>query len=397
MIFRALAASLALALSSSPGIAQGSATLWRVSDDGELFQALQSSVSGDTILLADGGYNPSVTISGKSLTLIGNGPATRLLNGFSVSDLSESQRVAFVNLELLSPFYGADRRLTNNAGQVLFSGVRTEGGPKVLGPTTPGQFIITDSSDVVFERSAIEGTAALDSVFGSTLSPAEGMRVIDSTVWLYDSTVDGGGTSTLLIPGQDALQTSGDVHLRIVRSTLRGSDANLGSWGDGGNGIEVLDGNLSLRSQDTTLLGGSAGAANPPGAPGVGLNDNGLPASELPFLAPIARLELPFSVNTGATLSVELESEPNRVALAGFGFASSPSSALPLPVHLGLPLQLLVLGTTTGRGTLQTSFTLASFTPGVDVASVLVQAYTVDPVSTSASTSNPAALVILRP
>lgn len=283
-----------------------------------LQDAIDAAASGDTLLIEPGSYGPSVgliVIDGKSLTLVGDGLPTPVLDGLTVTNLQVDQTVRCRGLTIGPPSsLGAGILVFDSAGQVWVEDCTVVGhdGFKLVGPLTfpglPG--LSTSGSALVVVRSVLIG--------GNGPEPATdggvGLRAFDSDVALYECVVSGGDGGAGK-NGGDALSV-GDTELVLVDCTLvggRGGDgcasAEPGQC-QGGDGL-VLDGGVTAYHMDTSISAGSGGTLLG-GGPGL--------AGEPQIVTPDDAVE----TWSGAGRSLEVGSPVREEQLAILRYAGEP-------------------------------------------------------------------------
>ncbi|MFG0317255.1 MAG: hypothetical protein ACF8XB_08285 [Planctomycetota bacterium JB042] len=246
---------------------------------------------GDIVLLRPGSYSHA-HILGKGITLIGDpGPSGQrpVVKSLSVRDLPAGKSVTVRGVDGHdNPGNGtiglvASLWIQNCAGPVFVEDFRTEQVASVYSKPTP---IWVNASDrVVLTRVDVRGPGATPTQgIGGQADPAPGVRVVDSTVAMYDCRAEGG-------PGSDALggpfatypAFDGAPGVDFVSGTLVTNGGEF-RGGDGGDGL--LDAGQCLPSSsggaglvlggawtrlDTAAIGG-AGGTDSGGCPQVGVD-----------------------------------------------------------------------------------------------------------------------------
>lgn len=372
MLTRCLSCLLILA---SLAAAQGST--WVVSNQscsGVDFHVLQDAIDfaadGDTIVVRQdfGAMHTDVTISAKSLTLVGlddPGLGTVLNVASEVRDLGPDQRVVLQGLHFVS---GLEVR--DCAGSVWL------------------QDCTFEASGTAQERSALDviGCSGTVTAVGCTAEGADGLstsdasaaaRVVDGSLFLYDAVLQGGeGWSTAGTPshGAPGAIVGEDGFILLSGCSVRGGDAGLDTSApcapaQGGTALvmdHVQTAAWTFGSAFAPGVGVSNGAC-PSGATGLAVG--GVGAFHLQDLGGPARgFDTQASAFEGESITLEFTPAPGDqtflllsfdaapVQLPGFAGALLPSAgvgsalfalgALGVPTSLpvGLPTDLIGLG-----------------------------------------------------
>jgi len=345
--------------------------------------ALSAAASGDTLLvrggvyeLLDGGY-PEQSIDGRSLSIQAWNPLNvKLHGGLVIRNLGVNQSVHLSGLMLFGALSGLGMPLeiTNSAGRTWIDGC-------VISQTglhsNPG-LVVGGGSTVIVVRSQIYGTNASYST-----TPADPGLLVSggSSVFAYDSTFTGArGVPLCSDPyylfcsnAQDSgpgIRTSSGDDLFLSGCTAQGGTTSRGPCGAPGVGLES---NGVTRVLDSILRGGGACGAYPAAAD---------------YTGPIEFLD-------GAGLSMVVNSPTRENEQTLFSFRGPPgvtvyvryslaSGALYRPGQtgvdlLGQPRVVEFQGETDASGILRVSKHLGFLPPGDEILRLFAQSYYIDP------------------
>lgn len=419
----AVLASLALSVAAHAGVVVVNPT---TSDALQL--AIDSALEGDTVLVHPGAYG-AVHIAGKGLTVVANAPGTVQVESLTISGLSASQTCAVTSVRVTGYALpeAAAVRVLQCAGPVRLVDVNATM-PTMTTVTTivPSGMHVSASDDVVLARCIAQGGVPF---FGQLQPPPSGvgLRLIDSRVAVWDSTVNGGnGRDAIWIQppavaypssaGAVGILGSGTTTLYASGSTIRGGRGGNGVVGlcsggsptAGSNGANAIVTVLPANLRECTItagIGGSGGscawcppAPQPP--PGCGAA-SGITAT--PTSGPIVQVP-----GDGAALATSgLVREGNALSLSIGGTAGdfatlviSPRTRhelfLPLggTLHYGTGTRRLALGQIPGTGVLDATLPVGSLAAGVDALQRHLQVLT-RPAGGASSVGSPAVLTIL--
>lgn len=423
----AVLASLALSVAAHAGVVVVNPT---TSDALQL--AIDSALEGDTVLVHPGAYG-AVNIAGKGLTVVANAPATVLVESLTISGLSADQSCAVTSVRVTGYALpeGAGVRVLQCAGPVRLIDVDATM-PVATAPssTVPMGMYVNGCADVVLARCVAQGGTPFLGQFSPPPS-AVGLRVIDSRVALWSSTIGGGnGRSgvwfqppTVAFPamaGAIGLQSSGASQLFASRSTIRGGNGGFGysglcvggvpaSPGSGASGaVGLVTGSASTHLRDCTITAGSGGGGGgcawcpplPQPPPGCSGGSGGTPAAiagavvQLPGSGP--RLTTSGLVREGNPLSLSVSGTPGDVVSLVISPRTRHELFLPLggTLHYGTGTRRLALGQIPGTGVLDATLPVGSLAAGVDALQRHLQVLT-RPVGGASSLGSPAVLTIL--
>jgi hypothetical protein len=312
----------------------------------DLQAAIDAAAPGDTLLVKPGSYAGFALA--KSLSITAETDLSAGVDGFVVSGLAASDRVVLRGLVVGPGPASLRSSASDNAGWIGLEDC-------VFAPTPPlahASLELTANAAVSLVRCTVAG------------DKAEGLRAVDTGLYLYDCAIDGGLQGA---DGAAGIALSGGF-LFVEGGSIRGADGldgvgALGSCvtpgGDGGDGIEVIAGSPTVVLQAALVAGGVAGAPGtgcPPTADGVGVDDplGGSPT----LLGGVAHaLDVTTPVRMGMLATNVLAGAPGELAV--LAIALSPDATY-FPAWLGaLSVASPILVQPLGIVPLSGSFTLA--------------------------------------
>ena len=291
--------------------AQGN--VWVVDDDGgpgvdfmQIQTAVDAAASGDRIVVRAGQYAPfkieykalHVLGEGSSLVTVDPGPLSEKQVGLTISGAPASGEVVVSGMTvhahgsgpwLLEPFKPIEFvpviYIHNSLGRVFLNDVQVPASDYWVSEALS----LFNAKLVVVTDSLLRGEEASYSLFSpgtvTKAGPAFGLGAVLSTLWVANSSIEGGWGAVM----PDCAAFSGQTAISLALSTLYLADS-LVSGGNGGtsgpcpsgiplagNGAPAVDSKLStMKLVSGTLSGGSGGGASPcqGGAGAVGLNLN---------------------------------------------------------------------------------------------------------------------------
>jgi hypothetical protein len=307
--------------------------------------AIAAAAEGDTLLVQSNTFDASISIDGKSVTIVGDVsgalPTLNTIQGVTVANLAPGQQVVLRNLSLRAepPFGAPALQLKDDQGGVWIEGCLVEGAEgsssgiqPCFADETPGGPAARVQSCAAVTISGCtllggEGSAAYSSepfhVFGWATDGGAGLRVESSMVAVFESSITGGGG---------------------------GAGHTCAEVADGGLGVGAADASLLLSG--CTVTGGVPGAGPPAGAPGDGVHGDVTSSFELldtsvasapggvdfaiapgtlttyAGLAPLFSVTSPVRESQGGTLTLQ----GAQGDLVGF-FWSFTEGLLPMPGH----------------------------------------------------------------
>lgn len=270
MALGSMVACAALALGSS-ALAGGGVLV--VDDDGgpgvdftELQPAIDAAAEGDVLLVRDGDYG-GFTVQAKSLQIVADTGMPRV-GSIAVRDLQPGQAVLLRGFRSAPVLAAAALELTNDLGPVWIEDcdLGQTASPPSIPVALPGPGLrAAGCSGVALVRCQVRGGHAADT------AGLPGLTVESSSVWLYDTRVDGADAfhegAQNGPPGTGVLVESG--FLWASGSHLEGGAGHPGGGGfpaasctefpagPGGTGLYLVAGKVRLL--DTDVLGGRGG------------------------------------------------------------------------------------------------------------------------------------------
>src|SRR5262245_44086787 len=156
--------------------------------------AIDAASDGDLLLVASGTY-ASATIDGKSLAIVAMPSlGSKKTGGLTIKNLAAGQRVLLVGLQA-SNASGPGLTLTNDSGFVRIHGCTITGGKTPTWPpdvaTFPGVGIV-NCPQVVFASCTVKGGEVGWWSGEQPVAGAPGIRSVDSSIALFDTTSEGG-------------------------------------------------------------------------------------------------------------------------------------------------------------------------------------------------------------
>lgn len=349
-------------------------------------QAIAAANPGDTVFVRTGFYQHTAPIEiDKSLTLLGEGsfasayvalPAGSDSLALYVHDIDASEEVRVVGMQFsvssgAPGAFGAGSGgpvmlVEDCAGPVSIAGV--QGFTSGVVTTSSASLTVRNSAQVVVDKVRVQVLMATD------VTPIAALRAENSTVWVNDSILLGGGgisvSATTALDGGAGIHAIGSV-LRVSRSDVRGGpggqatgfggfapasvgghaiDASAsqvevvggpggsvqggtgglgfpGGIGVGGSGVFVAPTSSVLISQDALVQGGYSGDF---GSQSLDVGGTGSQAlSTLRF----ASLAVTFPViATGGTQGFSVAGEPGSFAVLGYSVKQAPAVLSPTGV-----------------------------------------------------------------
>lgn len=363
----------ALLLSLSNPVAAGVVTVGPPGS-GAAFEDIQSAIDaslpGDTIRVAEGSYAPFDL--DKGLTIVGAGPTATIVEvapgvsdaitahihdvpaGFAAIVMSVGLRGA-PTLCFLDPC-AATVVVRDCEASVVLHDVDVED----VDPEENSELILERNGRVVLSRLDVTGIDDLAPAGSSYFRPA--IQVDQTSLTIVESRILGGRASSG--PGQDAIEVEGST-LEVVRSEVRGGRGGtiltLQSVGQpGGAGIVARSSTVVLDGGPGSVIGGGDGGLYfgfLPGGPGAGASAvEALSGASVrwtsvdlvfePGATPNGPTAPPVFVGSGASSTVF--HAPS--ASLGFGAGSAPLGGTALLDARGEPLDLLLLFLTVSVG-----------------------------------------------
>lgn len=290
--------------------------------------AVDASLDGQTLLVANGSYGGDVVIDGKGLRVLAVQTGGAQINGtVEVRNLASGQTVVLSGLTAVgASAFGASKpglKLSNDAGHVRLQSCTFTGGVGASGSPTGGLgghgADASACAHVVFADCTLTGGEGFEDLNCECKSGrgGDGVHLVDSSLAFYDCTVhggEGGGNFAQAGDGGDGAWVDNNGVFASGTSFTGGDggygyDWDEGRGGDGGDGVHLIAAQAQLL--DDTLAGGAGGTsgASPswngqPGAPssGTGFINN------LPGLR--RKLSAPTIASDAAPLSINLQGQP---------------------------------------------------------------------------------------
>ncbi len=384
---------------------------------GVAFTSIQAAVSaaaeGDTVLVKDGAYDESVTLSGKSLAVVADASANvTVLRTLSVTGLGPTQRSLLRGIDAVLPAAnpsGEALRLGSNAGPVwvedgTFDGAHVLGGPA-------GGMLVSLCGAATIVRCEARGGSGLGSKVGVSKAGGPGLFAIQSSAYAYSSTLRGeDGVQSGSIFG---LPAGGGDGATLDRSLLfasgsslvggRGADGVSGAFGcvgggAGGHGVTLIGANSQALLQETGLLPGAGGlgfGACPPGSAGQPAQLFGGTIGTV--AGPARSIVVGSPVREGQLAGAVVSGVPGEQVLIGVSATPTPPQLVLSAgaFHLGPNPVVFSAGTVPASGSLVVSAPLGPLTPGVESAVLYVQAGFVSPSNGGVALGAPSTLVVL--
>lgn len=355
--------------------------------------AVNAAADGDVILVKNGGGTAnSWSITGKSLSLVGDGGPTTWLAPGLITGLAATQRVIVRDLQIVLRL-----EITNNAGPVwiedcsIFTTFFLTQGPNPI-------VRVSGCNSVTLQRCTVTGFQVDPPSSPAFLSAA-------SNIYIFDSTIRGatGPDFTSLFPsmkGAAGARIEGGFMFASGTQFLGGMGGTYFCCSDptspgqpGGEGLIVVGASANLLG---CSLSGGQGSSGPGGVGANGAPWTGTPPVFLggtprhfDMSSPVREQQLTTATvkglqGEGVAMIVSLASSPGAY-IAGFKGALLVDVAGADAIHLG---------TLSPLGTLAVSFTAPNLPPAVMGANVYLQAVHFDP-STMELTVGPASALLV--
>jgi hypothetical protein len=352
--------------------------------------AVAAAGEGDLIVVQDGYIDISpVVIDGKSLGIVAEGSAVQTLfalhpapASIEIRNLAPSQSVTIRGIEFrtMDPDPRDGAYVQNCAGAVVFEEC-------LLQPRNGFGLNVQSSASVTVRDCTLSG--------GLGLFVNAGLRVKDSRVQLYESSVLGGDGSDAVqffpLPFPDPNGDGGDGAWILGTSQVFASGVTFAGGnggkvmsfcflgGDAGHGLVLGNGSDApvLRLRDCTFTAGTAtpgGCGNPAGA--AGSPQLVLSGSQVPLAGVSRDLELTSPASVGDNVTLSFDGEPGDAALLLVSLDVAPGLDVKLGtsvLHLALPLTIVTLGALPG-GDLDLSSSVPALPVGLQGLAVAAQA-----------------------
>lgn len=352
--------------------------------------AIDSAANGHTILVKAGTYGGFSIVNRARLDVVADAGANVQIQGrVLVQDCPGYIVLSGLNVNAQDVADAADRHaltLTNNTGPMRVVGCNLTGPP----PQTGQQFcksgygaIVSGSSDVEFVACVFQGSQI------SLLGGSPGLSCSDSSVALYDSSLNGGDSTCYSCGNVGAQGGDGAIvsngFLFASRCDFNGGDGangpDLTDGGNGGAGLRVNGAMGTASLLDCITVGGSGGIGTHwltgmccgfnclgaydgnPGPPTVG-------GATIQFLPGFGRtLTVPRVVRELQPFHLQIGGQPNEgvyLYLSGAtGFQWQPAFSGVALSSLIYPPQLLRIGNIGSSGMLNHPFAFPDVGPGV--------------------------------
>ncbi len=373
--------------------------------------ATVAAAEGDVIVVRDGTYTEFVTVTGKSLSIVADVGASVLWGGqLRLMGLAPSQPFVLtgVTIEALAAPFDALAPLVVDGCQGVVWVEDCSFSSFSQSVVSANCIEVEDSSRVVLTRvSALGGN-----VFGVSVPGGPGLRVASSSVYAFDSVLEGGpggqdpstpsdgGPGALLLE-QGFLYASGSTLLGGVGG-IGGSIFGCADSGGGGTGLQMVDVSAQAALIDTATVGGPPG-----GFEGAGVCDpgpNGTPrdiqAGTVNDLTPNLPHDLDATspVVSGQPITITVSATPGEFAIVGYSpgpFAFYVPGLLG-PTLLQQPTSSVPVGFVPAGGTSILTATI-TLPPGVLVSELWLQAAFLSFAPSQIFLSTPAHIAVLAP
>lgn len=347
----------------------------------EIADALPLTGEGWTVLVRPGVYTQPVVIANQGLTLVSDGTGDVILTEpLLVSGLAKTRDLILSGLVLDRGF-----EIRDCQGLVRLQNCMTEATEydEDIGYSKsyqchigPGRHLVTNCRGVTFVGCSFRGADGADAP--NVNNPWDGL------------------------PGQDALIVS-DASVALYSTTLIGGDGGRGDpldhlsiGGAGGDGLVVEDGGLARVTNPYDLQGGLGGKGS--FLYGCDGSPTYAPSGEVQFGAhPDLFLSTPTLLVGGVSETMEVVGTPGTKV---FLLTSNEPHWRVLPpaigvLHLLAPLDVAVLGTLSGTGTLSVSYDFPAPPATNEFTSLQFQVFAVE--NGTRYLSNPIRSVVLHP
>ncbi len=369
-------------------------------------QAIDAATEGDIVLIEAGDYPSASTISGKSLTLVGNPTGTAVgqtvrVGPITVTNVAANQKVIVRGIKSVLGFGNVPAiDLANDQGPIVLEDVNAQydsappitDSPMVrisncarvllVRPVVIGHAITNENPGVNYPKgSALAISTSTVSVYGGILQGGDGdpAFLYDLTGFLFNKATPGGPgvllySGSLFVAGATILGGfggAGTLDLATATACLPGED--------GGTGI-VIGGKFT--SLDSTISGGQPGFSPPNclpqgGSMGTAIQQVSGSISSFDETYRSVSVESPIHLGGTATLDVYGVGGDVFVLLLSLGpslvwIPASKGSLLP-----ALPAIPLVIGPLPQSGVLQLPSALPSsgLSPGIDGVELYLQGH----------------------
>lgn len=226
--------------------------------------AVAASVDGDIIVVRSGDYRVQdlfgIGISGRAITLIGEGATRPLVNQITIQSLSSGESCVVRGFDFsASPF----------------------------APTVVGVSCQSNAGDVMIEDCSILGPSGAQVAFGAVIDGGPGVTAVNSHLVVLTRCVVAGGRGIDAAGGINQHgSTRGGPGVFVSQSSVTASDCDLqgGRGGDGppalansnrgGHGVHALSG--TVRMAGCAVAGGRGGDSLSPNVNGAGTGGDGL-------------------------------------------------------------------------------------------------------------------------
>ena len=403
------------------------------SDFTGLQEAIDAASEGDTILVQGRmgmSYGNSV-IAGKSLELAGLlddlSPALSLnppeLGPVRIQDLLGNQRLTMRGFVIrdeipVAPLQQSNLTISNCAGLVFIEEVQMDRSPGVaINQPHPPVLDVANSSAVTMVNSSLRGADGLQGSFGGN-----GAHLTNSTVHMDHVSIDGGtgAPTNLFTPGAQASALPGGEGMRIKGGSFfafgcritggqggRGvlnATMNCYSSAQGGTGINlrsIVPFSAMMTRIETSVAGGPGGIS-----PGINClaGPQGDDFEQFGFIQTINafahELVVASPVRESEIAVLEFRAQAGDVAFLLLGPLGGPVQD-PLAfnglLHILPIFDIRKMGVIPTSGTLTRQFTIGELGPGVDSASIDLQAFYFRPgaLFPDLTASNPTVMLLL--
>lgn len=378
--------------------------------------AVDAAVSGDTILVHNGNFG-AIEIVGKALTIVAEPSLSTQVQGLRIAGTTATQATTVTGLRVIAPAYSGTPPIPpcvvieQCAGSVRLENVNAS----VATPNGSPALRVQSSDDVALYECTLRGSDGLINPTLAFLLPpyGEGVRVIQSRVAAYESTITGGNGMNGFT--QDAcsnpytwINNEGGAGVALDAASTWYSSGGTIQGGKGGNGFPArcscflgtliagnhgsaggagIDNDAAATAVvfATTINGGLGGSGGAPatcsGTPGGG----GLPgAAGMPSTNPISalpgtRVQIsgPSVIRAGQILTLTLRGTPGDLAQVGLSFEAQwlpffPASGVLL---IGPSGRRVPVGVFPASGVLSVSVPTAIAVPGAQSSQWRLQSF----------------------